>query len=53
MKLFFFPAAPNPTRVLLYLAFKEAGGAEIPLDRVPIDTRKIVAVEVGQRRGAP
>lgn len=40
MKLFFFPVAPNPTRVLLYLALKEAGGAEIPLERVRINTRK-------------
>ena len=40
MKLYFFPVAPNPTRVLLYVSLKEAGGAKIPLERVRIDTRQ-------------
>lgn len=31
MKLYFFPIAPNPTRVRLYLAEKAAGGARISL----------------------
>jgi glutathione S-transferase len=39
MKLYFFPVAPNPTRVLLYLSLKEAGGAKIPLERVQINPR--------------
>lgn len=40
MKLYFFPVAPNPTRVLLYLSLKEAAGAAIPVERVPVDLRK-------------
>lgn len=40
MKLYFFPVAPNPTRVLLYLGLKEAGGADIPLERVRLSIRK-------------
>ncbi len=32
MRLYFFPVAPNPTKVRLYLAEKMLGGAEIPLD---------------------
>ncbi len=31
MKLYAFPVAPNPTKVRLYLAEKEAGGAQIEL----------------------
>jgi glutathione S-transferase len=32
MKLYYFPIAPNPTRVRLYLAEKAQGGATIPLE---------------------
>jgi glutathione S-transferase len=32
MKLYYFPFAPNPTRVRLYLAEKAHGGATIPLE---------------------
>ncbi len=32
VKLYFSPVAPNPTRVLLYLALKRGGGMEIPLE---------------------
>ncbi len=32
MKLYFFPIAPNPTKVRLYLAEKAHGGAQIPLE---------------------
>jgi glutathione S-transferase len=39
MKLYFFPVAPNPMRVLLYLSLKEAGGAKISLERVRISAR--------------
>ena len=31
MKLYFFPVAPNPTKVRLYLAEKSAGGSELPI----------------------
>jgi len=34
VKLYYFPIAPNPTRVRLYLAEKEAGGASIPIEPV-------------------
>jgi glutathione S-transferase len=37
MKLYFFPFAPNPTRVRLYLAEKEAGGCPIPLEQVLVN----------------
>ena len=40
VKLYFFPLAPNPTRVLIYLSLKEAGGTVIPLERVRVDLRK-------------
>jgi glutathione S-transferase len=40
MKLYYFYVAPNPTRVLLYLAEKELGGCEIPLDLHRVDVRK-------------
>ncbi len=37
MKLYFFPVAPNPTRVRLYLAEKEAGGARMELEEVSVN----------------
>ncbi len=40
MKLYMFPVAPNPTRIRLFLAEKAAGGAEIPLEQVPVDLRE-------------
>ena len=40
MKLYFFPVAPNPTKVRLCLAEKSAGGAEIDLTEVPVDLRE-------------
>ncbi len=40
MKLYFFPVAPNPTKVRLYLAEKAAGGAEIALTEVTVDLRE-------------
>lgn len=36
MKLYVFPVAPNPTRVRLYLAEKQAGGAAIPIEEVMV-----------------
>lgn len=39
MKLFYFPIAPNPTRVRLYLAEKAAGGATIGLEQQLVDLR--------------
>ncbi len=40
MKLYFFPVAPNPTKVRLYLAEKTAGGAEIDLTEVTVNLRE-------------
>lgn len=37
MKLYCFPVAPNPTRVRLYLAEKEAAGAKLPVTEVSVD----------------
>jgi len=39
MKLYFFPIAPNPTKVRLYLAEKRAGGAEIDVSEALVDFR--------------
>lgn len=40
MKLYFFPVAPNPTRVRLYLAEKTAGGAKIEVEEVTVSLPK-------------
>ena len=40
MKLYFFPIAPNPTKVRLYLAEKAAAGTEIELTQVLVDLPK-------------
>lgn len=37
MKLYFFPVAPNPTRVRLYLAEKAEGGGAIELEEVTVN----------------
>ncbi len=36
-RLYFFPVAPNPTRVRLYLAEKRAAGASLELEEVPVN----------------
>jgi len=40
MRLFVFPVAPNPTRVRLYLAEKQAAGGRIELEQVTVDLRQ-------------
>lgn len=40
MKLYMFPVAPNPTRVMLYLAEKKHAGHEIPVEQVLVDFRE-------------
>ena len=40
MKLYFFPVAPNPTKVRLYLAEKAAAGTEIELTEVLVSLPK-------------
>lgn len=37
MRLYFFPVAPNPTRVRLLLEEKRSAGAEISIEEVPVD----------------
>jgi len=40
MLLYVFPIAPNPTRVRLYLAEKQAAGARIELEQVNVNLRE-------------
>ena len=37
MKLYFFPVAPNPTKVRLYLAEKRARGCEIKIEEIAVN----------------
>lgn len=37
MKLYFFPVAPNPTRLRLYLAEKREGGAQFDIEEVTVN----------------
>lgn len=39
MRLYFFPVAPNPTKVRLYLAEKIAAGATVEVEQVQVDFR--------------
>lgn len=40
MKLYMVPAAPNPTKVMLYIAEREAAGAELGIEQVVVNTLK-------------
>ena len=40
MKLYGVPAAPNPTKVMLYLAEREARGAQMDIEQVRVNTLK-------------
>ena len=40
MKLYGVPAAPNPTKVMLYLAEREAQGVRIDIEQVRVNTLK-------------
>ncbi len=40
MKLYMVPAAPNPTKVRLYIAEKTAAGAELPIKQVLVNVLK-------------
>jgi glutathione S-transferase len=40
MKLYGVPAAPNPTKVMLYLAERETRGAQIDIEQVRVNTLK-------------
>ena len=38
MKLYMVPAAPNPTKVMLYIAEKAAAGTDIDIEQVLVNT---------------
>ena len=40
MKLYMVPAAPNPTKVMLYIAEREAAGAVLPVEQIVVNTLK-------------
>ena len=40
MKLYMVPAAPNPTKVMLYIAEKTAAGTEMDVEQVLVNTLK-------------
>jgi len=40
MKLYMVPLAPNPTKVMLYIAERAAAGAELPIEQVVVNTLK-------------
>ena len=40
MKLYMVPLAPNPTKVMLYLAERAAAGAELPVEQIMVNTLK-------------
>ena len=40
MKLYMVPAAPNPTRVMLYLAERAEKGVELPVEQLVVNTLK-------------
>ncbi len=40
MKLYYFPIAPNPTKVLVYLGEKRSGGCEPGLELVAVNLRE-------------
>ncbi len=40
MKLYMVPLAPNPTRVMLYLAERAELGADLPIEQITINTLK-------------
>lgn len=40
MKLYMVPLAPNPTKVMLYIAEREAAGAELGIEQIVVNTVK-------------
>ncbi len=40
MKLYFFPVAPNPTKLRLYLAEKAEGGTTVELEEIAVNLRE-------------
>ena len=37
MKLYMFQVAPNPTKVRLYIAEKQARGVRLPIEQIAVD----------------
>ena len=40
MRLYMVPAAPNPTKVMLYIAEREASGGALPIEQIVVNTLK-------------
>ena len=40
MKLYTVPLAPNPTKVMLYIAERAAAGADLPIEQIVVNTLK-------------
>ena len=40
MKLYMVPLAPNPTKVMLYIAERAAAGPELPIEQIMVNTLK-------------
>jgi hypothetical protein len=40
MKLYTVPAAPNPTKVMLYIAEREVSGTDMGIEQVRVNTLK-------------
>ena len=40
MKLYMVPLAPNPTKVMLYIAERAAAGTELPIQQIVVNTVK-------------
>ena len=40
MRLFMVPLAPNPTKVMLYIAEREARGITLPIEQIVVNTVK-------------
>ena len=53
MKLYWFPIAPNPTRVRLYLAEKGAAGGRCDVEEVQVDLRRGEQREAAHRARNP
>ena len=53
MKLYGVPAAPNPTKVMLYLAEREAQGARMDIEQVRVNTLKGEQTSLNTWRATP
>ena len=53
MKLYFFPVAPNPTRIRLYLAEKREAGAKFDIEEIIVNLREQEQQSEEHRRRNP